>query len=114
MNLLEAVLDCYGCRLPEIPANGRSYAFPIDQFRIGYVINLGSVSIFGCRSEGDNYYFDGLEWHGFYSEPAKPPKQAFNRMIVECAKGLIGRGDVLDAKDSDRLKLAVQQIEASS
>lgn len=114
MNLQEAVLDCYGCRLPEIPSNGRMYSFPIDQLRIGYAISLGDVYAFGCRSDGDNYYFDGTEWNGFHSEVLRPPKQEFNRMIIECARGLIERGDKLDAKDSARLKLAVQQVEASS
>lgn len=114
VNLNAAVLDCYGCRLPQIPDDGRMYSFPIDQLRIGYVINLGDVFIFGCRSDGDNYYFDGTEWDGFQSKPARPPKQEFNRMIIECARGLIARGEILDAVDSARLKLAVQQVEANS
>lgn len=114
VNLSEAVLDCYGCRLPGIPGNGRMYSFPIDQLRIGYVINFGDVFAFGCRTDGDNYYFDGAEWHGYESTPNKPPKQEFNRMIIECARGLINRGEVLDAKDLARLRVAVQQVEASS
>lgn len=114
VNLREAVLDCYGCRLPEIPANGRMYSFPIDKLRIGYVMSFGDVFIFGCRADGDNYYFRGDYWQGWKSTPNKPPKQEFNRMIIECARGLIGRGDVLEAKDLARLKVAVQQVEASS
>lgn len=35
-------------------------------------------------------------------------------MVIECARGLIERGDVLDAKDLARLKVAVQQVEAGS
>lgn len=114
MNLNAAVLDCYGCRLPQIPDDGRMYSFPIDQLRIGYVINLGDVYVFGCRSDGDNYYFNGIEWNGFYSKPAMPAKQGLNRMIIACARGLIERGEVFNAVDAARLKLAVQQVEASS
>lgn len=114
MNLNAAVLDCYGCKLPQIPDDGRLYMFPIDQLRLGYVINLGAVFMFGCRSDGDNYYFNGAEWNGYYSKPARPPKQEFNRMIIECARGLIDRGEVLCASDAARLKLAVQQVEANS
>lgn len=114
MNLLEAVLDCYGCKLPQIPEDGRMYSFPIDQLRIGYVINLGDVFAFGCRTDGDNYYFDGAEWRGYKSKPTRPPKQELNRMIIECARGLIDRGEVLCASDAARLKLAVQQVEANS
>lgn len=114
VNLNAAVLDCYGCKIPQIPDDGRMYSFPIDQLRIGYVINLGDVFVFGCRSDGDNYYFDGMAWHGYYSKPSRPPKQEFNRMIIECARGLIARGEVLNVVDSARLKLAVQQVEANS
>ncbi len=114
LNLQEAVLDCYGCRLPEIPDNGKMYSFQIDQLRIGYVINLGDVFVFGCRSDGDNYYFRGDYWQGYKTAPNRPPKQELNRMIIECARGLIERGDKLDPKDSARLKLAVQQVEAGS
>lgn len=114
MNLNAAVLDCYGCRLPQIPDDGRMYSFPIDQLRIGYVINLGDVHVFGCRSDGDNYYFNGVKWNGFYSKPAMPAKQGLNRMIIACARGLIERGEVFNAVDAARLKLAVQQVEASS
>lgn len=114
VNLQAAVLDAYGIRLPEIPPDGRIKAFQIDQFRIGYTINLGDVFVFGCRSDGDNYYFDGFEWHGYQSEVLKPQKQEFNRMIIACAKGLIARGEKLDATDSARLQLAVAQVEASS
>lgn len=77
-------------------------------------MNLGDVFVFGCWMDGDNYYFDGVEWNGYESKPAKPPKQEFNRMIIECARGLIGRGEVLCASDAARLKLAVQQVEANS
>ena len=77
-------------------------------------MNFGDVSVFGCRTDGDNYYFDGVEWNGYTSKPIRAPKQEFNRMIIECARGLITRGEVLNAKDSARLKLAVQQVEASS
>lgn len=35
-------------------------------------------------------------------------------MIIECAKGLIGRGEALNKFDAARLALAVQQVEASS
>lgn len=114
MNLCAAVFNCYGCKLPAIPEDGVLYSFPIDQLRIGYVINLGGVSMFGCRADGDNYYFDGTSWHGYRSEPARPAKQELNRMIIECARGLIERGEVLGATDSARLKLAVQQVEANS
>jgi hypothetical protein len=114
VNLYAAVFDCYGCKIPAIPEDGVLYSFPIDRLRIGYVINLGNVSMFGCRADGDNYYFDGESWHGYYSEPAKPAKQELNRMVIECARGLLGRGEVLDIADSARLKLAVQQVEASS
>jgi hypothetical protein len=114
VNLNAAVLDCYGCKLPEIPNNGRMYTFPIGQLKLGYVINLGEVFVFGCRTDGDNYYFDGVEWHGYVSVPARPTKQEFNRMIIECARGLIIRGEVLCATDAARLKLAVQQVEANS
>ena len=114
MNLGEAVLDCYGCRIPQIPCDGEMYSFPIDQFRIGYAINFGEVYIFGCRADGDNYYFDGVEWNGFRSEPKRPPKQEFNRMIIACARGLIERGEVLNSSDAARLSFAVQQVEANS
>lgn len=114
MNLNAAVMDCYGCKLPQIPADGRMYAFPIDQLRLGYVISFGNVFIFGCRTDGDNYYFDGVVWRGYNSEPKRPAKQEFNRMIIECARGLIDRGEVLCASDAARLKLAVQQVEANS
>lgn len=114
MNLNAAVLDCYGCKLPQIPDDGRMYTFPIGQLRLGYVINLGDVFVFGCRTDGDNYYFDGEQWRGYTSTPARPPKQELNRMIIECARGLIARGEVLGAYDSARLKLAVQQVEANS
>lgn len=114
MNLNAAVLDCYGCRLPEIPADGLMRSFPIDQFRRGFLINLGDFSVFGCWSDGDIYYFDGVEWQGFEVKVAKPPKQELNRMIIACAKGLIARGEKLDAVDMARLRLAVDQVEASS
>lgn len=114
MNLREAVLDCYGCRLPDIKPNGRMYSFPIDQLRIGYAMNFGDVCIFGCRTDGDNYYFDGFEWCGYKSIPIMAPKQELNRMIIRCARGLIERGEVMSAADKARLKIAVQQVEASS
>ena len=114
MNLNAAVFDCYGCKLPEIPADGRLYTFPIGQLKLGYVISLGDLFAFGCMAEGDNYYFDGKQWLGFESTPARPAKQELNRMIIECARGLIARGEVLCAEDSARLKLAVQQVEANS
>lgn len=114
MNLNAAVLDCYGCKLPQIPGDGRMYTFPIGQLKLGYVINLGNVYVFGCRTDGDNYYFDGIEWRGYVSKPARPQKQELNRMIIECARGLFDRGEVLCAIDSARLKLAVQQVEANS
>lgn len=114
MNLNAAVLDCYGCKLPQIPSDGRIYSFPIGQLQIGYVINFGDVFMFGCRSDGDNYYFDGVEWNGYSSKAARPQKQEFNRMIIECARGLIERGELLSAYDSARLKLAVEQVEANS
>jgi hypothetical protein len=114
VNLQAAVLDAYGVRLPEIAADGRMKAFPIDQFRIGFVLSFGDVYVFGCRTDGDIYYFDGQEWHGFEVEVLRPPKQEFNRMVIECAKGLIARGEVLNAVDAARLKLAVEQVEANS
>lgn len=114
MNLPAAVLDAYQVQLPEVPPDGRIKAFQIDQFRIGYAINLGDVFVFGCRSDGDNYYFDGAEWHGYKSEILRPQKQEFNRMIIACAKGLIARGEKLDEVDSARLRVAVAQVEASS
>lgn len=114
VNLQAAVLDAYQVRLPEIPPDDRIKAFQIDQFRIGFLINLGDVCAFGCWSDGDIYYFDGAEWHGFEVEVAKPPKQEFNRMIIACAKGLIARGESLDEVDAARLKVAVAQVEASS
>ena len=114
MNLIAAVLDCYGCRLPEIPDDGVMRSFPIDQFRRGFLINLGDVCAFGCWSDGDIYYFDGADWHGFEVQVSRPAKQEFNRMIIACAKGLIARGEVLNATDAARLRLAVDQVEASS
>lgn len=114
MNLNAAVLDCYGCKLPQIPDDGRMYSFPIDKLRIGYVINLGDVYVFGCRSDGDNYYFEGACWRGYESKVNRPQKQGFNRMIIECARGLIERGDKLSDSDLARLKLAVEQVEANS
>lgn len=114
VNLIAAVFDCYGVRLPQIPGDGKMYSFPVDQLRIGFVVSFGDVHAFGCQSDGDNYYFDGECWDWFYSKPAAPTKQGFNRMIIECARGLIDRGDVLGPEDSARLKLAVQQVEANS
>lgn len=114
MNLGAAVLDCYGCRLPEVPADGIMRTFPIDQFRIGFVLNLGEVSMFGCWSDGDIYYFDGVDWDGIEIEPQRPAKQELNRMVIACAKGLISRGEKLNKTDSERLRFAVQQVEANS
>lgn len=114
MNLIEAVLDCYGCRVPDIPADSRMRSFPIDQFRFGFLLNAGDRYVFGCWSDGDIYYFDGEEWQWTYVQPARPIKQEFNRMIVECARGLVGRGEELNTVDAARLALAVQQVEASS
>jgi hypothetical protein len=114
VNLNAAIMECYGCKLPEIPGDGKMYTFPIGQLKLGYVINFGDISVFGCRSDGDNYYFRGDYWQGYNSMPARPAKQELNRMIIECARGLIARGEVLCAADSVRLKLAVQQVEANS
>jgi len=114
VNLVAAVLDCYSCRLPDVPADGVMRRFPIDQFRIGFVVSFGDAHSFGCWSDGDIYYFDGVEWHGFEIEPQRPPKQEFNRMVIACAKGLIARGEELNKSDSDRLRFAVEQVEANS
>lgn len=114
MNLKTAVLDCYGCLIPDIPPDGVMRTFPIDQFRMGFLISLGDRHSFGCWADGDIYYFDGEDWHGLKVKVGRPPKQEFNRMIIMCAQGLVERGDQLDAADMARLKLAVQQVEAAS
>lgn len=114
MNLAAAVLDCYGCRLPVVPADGVMRTFPIDPFRIGFVVSLGDTYSFGCWSDGDIYYFDGADWQGLEIEPQRPPKQEFNRMVIACAKGLVARGEKLNKTDSERLRFAVEQDEANS
>lgn len=116
MNIQEAILDCYGVNIGMPPEDGRMRTFPIDKFRIGFVLSGEGFKFFGCWSEGDIYYFDPRcnEWDGFQREVKMPEKQKFNRVIIACAKGLIDRGETLSRQDEARLKFAVEQVEISS
>lgn len=116
MNIQEAIIDCYGINIGMPPEDGRMRTFPIDKFRIGFVMSGEGAKFFGCWSDGDIYYLDPRcgEWDGFQVKVQMPDKQKFNRVIVACAKGLTGRGDTLSRQDEARLKLAVEQVEISS
>lgn len=114
MNTQEAILDCYQVNVGTPPEDGRMRTFPIDKFRVGFVLSGKGVKVFGCWSDGDIYYLDGGEWCGFKSKVLMPEKQKLNRVIVACAKELVARGETLSAQDEARLKLAVQQVEISS
>lgn len=114
MNIQEAILDCYQVNIGSIPEDGRMRTYPIDKFRVGFVLSGKGVKVFGCWSDGDIYYLDGDDWCGFKSKVLMPEKQKFNRVIVACAKELVARGETLSAQDEARLKLAVQQVEISS
>lgn len=116
MNIQEAILDCYGINIGMPPEDWRMRTFPIDKFRMGFVLSGEGVKVFGCWSDGDIYYFDPRdgEWDYIPHEVQMPAKQKLNRVIIACAKGLIGRGEKLSRQDEARLKFAVEQVEISS
>lgn len=111
MRIQEAIRHVYGHRLGHIPPDGVFRRFRIDQFRVGFVVSVGDCALFGCRSDGIAYGWNPTEVVKMELPPFNSEKIRFERVVIECAKGLIARGDVLDAKDAERLDLAVKRLD---
>lgn len=104
-----AIKKIYGVRLLTRP-DGQYRHFRIDRFRIGFVLAFEDCSVFGCMADGLAYSLSGGVISEFKLKTNENQKIAFERTIVECAKGLIGRGESLSIEDEERLEIAVKRI----
>ncbi|WAX22774.1 hypothetical protein MAJJADAN_00012 [Pseudomonas phage Amjad_SA] len=111
MKLQEAIRHVYGHRFGNIPPDGVFRRFRIDQFRVGFVVSVGDCALFGCRADGIVYGWNPAEVFKMNLPPFDSAKIRFERVVVECAKALIARGDALSAEDAERLELAVQRLD---
>lgn len=111
MKLQEAIKEVYGHRFGYIPPDGVFYKFKIDQFRIGFVVSIGDVALFGCRADRVVYAWNEKEVVKVNLPAKEPEKIRFERIVIECAKGLIRRGEILSQEDEERLNLAVQRLD---
>ena len=117
MTLSEAINKQYAVSIPRIPDDGVMRAFPIDRFRIGFVLGLGDCGVFGCWSDRQAYLVNPAGVASMdLSETSRSvsPDIEFERLIVSIAKAQEEAGIEFSQADSDRLKLAVSRIEAAS
>lgn len=110
MKLQEAIKEVYGHRFGYIAPDGVFYKFKIDRFRIGFVVSIGDVGIFGCRADREAYAWNEKEVVKINLPAHEHAKIRFERLVIECARGLIQRGEILSPEDDARLELAVKRL----
>lgn len=111
--LAQCIREVYGLNMPSPPPDGKTRNFKIDQFRIGFVVSTGDSGVFGCRYDRVGYRWADGDYSAFQMQlPQLHGKGAatdlMERCVVECAKGLIARGERLRPKDMERLDVAVK------
>lgn len=110
MDIVSAIHEEYGIKISAPPPDGVWRRFRIDRFRIGIAVSIGDVGVFGCKYEGFMHVCsaNGIERIDTGMKVSKT--LAFEALIVDCAKGLVERGERLSPEDEDRLSLALQRL----
>lgn len=107
-----AIKQTYNVRIAIPPADGVFRSFKIDQFRRGFVCCIPGVTIFGCRFDGEVFVLGAGLFDRFELATRKSKAITLERAVVDCARGLIERGERLSAADRERLQLAVERLDS--
>ncbi|AXH75208.1 MAG: hypothetical protein [Caudoviricetes sp.] len=111
MTLQSTIHQLYGVRIQQPPRDGVFRQFKIDQFRRGFICSIDVVTLFGCKLDGEIYAFTGDHLECFELATKSSEKIRMERAVVECAMGLVGRGERLSREDADRLELALERLD---
>lgn len=118
MTFEKAIYRRYGLTFPLIPDDGLMCSFDLGKLAGGFAIKYKGVGAFGDFLRGEIYAFDGGEvteincgedidpWH----KRPTPSEFLLEKTIIECAKGLIDRGDELSILDLNRFALAISRM----
>lgn len=111
MRIQDAIKEVYGQKFGYIPPGGAFRKFRIDPFRLGFVMSLGDCAFFGCRADSVAYAWSDTELVKINLPDFESEKIRFERLVIECARGLINRGDILSPADAERLNVAVERLD---
>ena len=110
MKLQKAIECAYGNKLGYIAPDAVFRKFRIDPYRLGFVVNMGECAIFGCRADGIAFTWNKDEIVKLNLPTHDSERIKFERFVIECARGLIKRGEILTPEDEERLNLAVERL----
>lgn len=110
----QAVYAQYGVRLPPSPCDMVRRAFRIDQFRNGYLVKMPEAACFGSLIDDECFAWEAGEWRPVDGDDLRKDsaKIRFEWLVWHIAKASVERGEKLNSEDAERLKLAVQRLEA--
>lgn len=108
----QAIREHYGVRLGPTPADGKFRSFKIDEFRNGFLMEIGDCAVFGSIIDGERIVFDGKSYFSYGVEHKDRKEIRYEMLIWEIAKSAVHCGETLDANDRERLALAVNRLEA--
>lgn len=111
MNLTGTILDAYGVRIRNPPADGAFRSFKIDELHNGFVMAFDDCAVFGSIIHGERCILcDDLScW--YRSEHKASKKIQYEWLVWESARSMLERGERLSAVDRERLALAVKRLE---
>lgn len=117
MTFEQAIRNKFGKTLPQVPADYAMRKFRIDGKLDGFVIRMDDCGAFGNLATGEAYAWGDYGVESFRmgsadnKKPMRPSELAFERLIIQCAIGLIDRGEQLSDADIRRFGLAIQRTE---
>lgn len=111
MNIEDAIREQYGTKIPIIPSDFKLRKFKIDCLRNGFVMKDVEYGVFGSIIDGESFIFDGLITIFQKLEHKDNKSIRCEWLIWEAARSMLERGEKMDRADSERLELAVKNLE---
>lgn len=112
----QAIKGRLGLTFPPIPADGAMKVFRIEKDRSGFAIRFEGVGAFGDFATGQYWAWSPdrvvelvMQKQERYRSMRRQEIE-FEQMVVACARGLIGRGEVLCDEDINRYALAIGRL----
>ena len=107
------IFDVYGVRIRSVPRDGVFRNFRIDELHSGFLVAVDGVAIFGSVIYGERWIVVPGRYKFYEVTPVNDSAKIRQEWTIwEAARVMLERGERLDARDKERLALAVQRLEA--